>query len=101
MSTATQIPIIGEEEHCYGYLTGLGVEDPWSQGSSSNPTLYASFCLAGRTLVWIVPDVLLFKKLTKALYSMALNGDCQEMGGLYKLEIFKSQGTWFVQPYLS
>ncbi len=100
MNTATQIPIIGEEEHCYGYLTGLGVEDPWSQGSSSNPTLYASFCQAGRTQVWIVPDVLLFKKLTKSLYSMALNGDCQEMGGIYKLTIFKSNTAWIVQFYI-
>jgi hypothetical protein len=101
MSTATPIPIIGEEEQCYGYLTGLGVQRHRHDIFNRENTLYASFECAGQPQVWIVPDLFLFKKLTKALYSMALDGDCQEMGGLYKLEIFKSQGTWFVQPYLS
>jgi hypothetical protein len=97
MTTTTPIPIIGEKEKCYGYLSGLGVQPSWGDRS----TLYASFDQCGQTKVWIVPDVFLFKKLTKALYSMALDGDCDEMGGLYKLQIWKSQGSWFVQPYMS
>ena len=93
--------IIGEQEECYGYLTGLGVQDPWSPESAINHTLYASFAKAGKTQVWIVPDVLLFEILASFLCSMALNGDCQEMGGIYKLLIFKANSTWKVEPYIS
>jgi hypothetical protein len=93
--------IIGEQEACYGYLTGLGVQDPWDPETATEHILYASFACAGKTQVWIVPDVLLFKTLTEFLYAMALHGDCQEMGGIYKLSIFKANNTWKVQPYHS
>lgn len=93
--------IIGEQEECYGYLTGLGVQPHWHDIFDQGNTLYASFHHCQGTEVWIVPDLFLFQILTKSLYSMALNGDCEEMCGLRKLLISKTNDTWNVEYYFS
>jgi hypothetical protein len=93
--------IIGEQEECYGYLTGLGVQpNRHDIMKRLDPTLYASFERAGQTQVWIVPDLCLFQILTKSLYSMALDGDCEDMGGTYKLLISKQNNSWIVESYV-
>lgn len=94
MKTRTKIETIGEAEHFYGYITGVGIH-PCDGTDDLNENLYASFEYAGETKVWIVPDIELFDALANCLKSMAWERH-EGCYGMQKLWIAKKNGNWIV-----
>src|SRR5437667_9505237 len=97
MASATDLPVIGEQPHFYGYITGIGVERCRDPGSGPIPQrLYAAFEYNGETSVWVVPDHELFQQLAKQLVDMAVMQDEHGDYGYAKLWISRKDGRWDV-----
>jgi hypothetical protein len=93
----SKLPVIGQDEHFYGYLISLGV------GLSSDReigewdrNLYAMFESGGDRCVYQVPDHDLFEILSKHLCSMAWIRTNTDEYGYDKLWISKTNGKWTV-----
>lgn len=91
------IPVIGEEERFYGYITGLGVERSSGLCDEPVPTrLYATFEYGATTTVWLVPDHELFAILGRYLAEMAEMRHEHDDYGYSKLWIGRKGGRWNV-----
>jgi len=94
---AQEIPVIGNEERFYGYITGLGLEAKYDPLYCGIPKLYATFEKGDETEVWIVPDWYLFRILSDHLVSMAETRESGEEYGYDKLWISRPEGSgWIV-----
>jgi hypothetical protein len=91
------LPVIGTDEHFYGYITGLGIESCPNLGDGPVPsTLYATFEYGSETTVWVVPDHELFALLAEHLKNMAFERHTTDAYGISKLWIGKRDGRWSV-----
>ena len=95
MKTETQIQTIGPDEHFYGYIIGLQIEQDW-QVELGASRLYALFEYNGEPTIWIVPDYELFEILSRFLLSMAQERSKSDAYGMSKLWISKQGHQWIV-----
>jgi hypothetical protein len=95
MKTERQIKTIGPDEHFYGYIIGLQIEQNWEVKLGASE-LYALFEYNGETTIWIVPDYELFEILSKFLLLMAYERKESDAYGMQKLWISKVGHQWIV-----
>lgn len=88
------VPVIGESEKFYGYITGIGIARVDDPSGLIPKTLYATFEYSGKTELWEVPCVELFELLAKHLINMAVERKNSDAYGCSKLWISRENGQW-------
>jgi len=96
MAATRELPVIGDEPHFYGYITGVGVERCSDARDDVPRHLYATFEYNGETSVWLVPDHELFTELAGHLVDTAVMRDEHGDYGYAKLWISRKDGRWDV-----
>jgi hypothetical protein len=96
MATTRELPVIGDDPHFYGYITGIGVERSSDASDNVPRHLYATFEYNDETSVWLVPDHELFALLARHLVDMAVMRDEHGDYGYAKLWISRKDGRWDV-----
>lgn len=94
-SNRPSYPIIGPEEHFYGYVIGLSIE-PWTDEGEVPERLLVTFEYGERQQVWEVPDLELWTILWEHLHGNGWHRKNTDDYGYGKVWIEKKEGAWVV-----